>query len=654
MKLTNLTLLLFFISFFTHGQETFNSDDLRVTNYDLKATSFPKDSLAPAVVLYEMGNAYVNRDNFKLTIEVKKKIKILTQEGSEYANISIPLYVGEKAKDKLISVNASSFNLQNGELEKTQLNASDVFYEDTSYGYTLAKLAIPNSKKGSVITYSYTIESVFFFNFRGWSFQSEIPKLTSEYKTSIPGNWEYNIKLVGGLKLFNRTETIEYQCLEVGNGSYANCSNIHYIMKDIPAYRAEEYTTSHRNYLSRIHYELAVFRRFDGFVKKYSKTWEQADKELRSDDNLGKQFYKKGPVKDIVGYIKKGNSSLETAQSAYNYVQSTYTWNNALGIYGDNSVKNLMKESSGNIVEINTLLLNLLHELDIEVYPVFASTRQKGFITRVYPVISDFNYLFVKAVIDGNTYYLDATEKYNPFGELPFRALNHYARVLDIKYGSFWEDIDPKKVSTYQNKIELSISKDNTLNGKMNVTSSGYKSLGIKSKYFFNPLKYLEAIQSDYEGIDLKNHKLLEGNENSFTVKEEFDISYSIEELDGKFYINPFINPIFKENPFKLQQRTYPIDFGYKDAYLYRLKINVDENFDVLEVPEQQVLSLPNNSGKLIFSTKKTDNSVEVYFKVNFNETLYASEFYPYLKEFFSQLVDIQTNSLIVLKKKQQ
>ncbi|MDT0557553.1 hypothetical protein RM697_02760 [Ichthyenterobacterium sp. W332] len=651
MKLTNIVLFFLFISVTTYSQETFNSNDLRVTNDDLTATSFPKNTLASALVIYEIGNTFVNRDNFRITSEIKRKIKIFNSDGFYNGNISIHLRKSGKKKEKISNIIAWSHNYVNNDVVKTKLNSSDIYIEESTKNYDLVKFAIPNIKEGTVITYSYTLETPFDYNYVPWYFQSEIPKLKSEYKTSIPGNWEYNIKLVGGLKLSYRNETIEYHCIEVGNSASAHCSNVHYIMEDIPAFRPEKHTTSLYNYLSRIEYELAVFKNFSGQSTIYTKTWEQVDKDLKANDNLGKLFYKKGPIKEIISKIKKGNTTLETAQNIYNYVQENYSWNESYSMYSGNSIKNLIEEKSGTISEINILLLNLLDAFDIETYPTFASTRENGFITKVYPVISDFNYLLVKTVIDGDTYYLDATHKCNPFGEVPFKLLNHYFRVLDVKYGSYWEDYTPKKPSTQQNKIELTIAENNVFKGSMNIISTGYNATDTKTNYFKNPSGYVKNIQSVYDNITLNNHKLVNGEKNSFSIEEEFDISYPIEDINGKLYINPFINPRFNENPFKLQQRTYPIDFGYKDVYLYRIKLNFDDTYEILELPEQKMLSLPNNTGKLIFSTKKQDNTVELYFKVNFNETLYAAEYYTYLKEFLSTLVDIQMNTLIVVQK---
>ena len=66
-----------------------------------------------------------------------------------------------------------------------------------------------------------------------------------------------------------------------------------------------------------------------------------------------------------------------------------------------------------------------------------------------------FNYLILKTTIDGKDYFLDATEPYLSFGELPFRALNQYGRLMDLEDGSYWEDIEIKDYSTRLHTIQI-------------------------------------------------------------------------------------------------------------------------------------------------------------------------------------------------------
>lgn len=642
------------LSQFLLAQENFSSEDYSVTRLDLETNTFKKDTTANALVIYEFGNSFIDNETFDLNFEFKQKLKILNRKGYDKATISIHLYNSDKSKEKVSKITATTHNLIDGKIERTILDDDQIFTERYNDNYTLVKFSMPNIKEGSVLTYSYTMESPFIYKYKSWEFQDDIPKLYSEYHTSIPANYEYHIKLVGQLSLHKNESERKHRCVEGGNGAYADCFNSIYVMKDIPAFIEEDYMTASKNYLSRIDYELKIINRFNGFTENITKTWETADKELKYDENIGKQL-----KKNISSSVALNDSiinepdNLKRAIGIYKYVQSNFKWNKRNSIYNESSVKDLIKEKSGNVAEINILLHNLLDEYGVEVYPVLMSTRNNGFPTKIHPVISDFNYLIVQAIIGNKSYLLDATDEYLSFGELPFRCLNQYGRKLDFKNGSEWIDIAPEKVSTLLYKAELDLNEDEILSGYINSTSRGYHALPLKKAYFSNKQNYVKYFNEKNESIEIIEHTTQNKDKTDYTFIEDFEIEMIPETVGNNLYINPFIFKFFEENPFKLQERTYPIDFGYKDAYMYNLSINLGKFYEIVEMPEAKNIVLPYNAGQVIFDAKLEDNKARVFFKISFNKAIYEPEYYNYLRDLFmSNIVDIQNNSLIVIKKK--
>ena len=152
--------------------------------------------------------------------------------------------------------------------------------------------------------------------------------------------------------------------------------------------------------------------------------------------------------------------------------------------------------------------------------------------------------------------------------------------------------------------------------------------------------------------MEIVNYKGGSKQENDFVFEELFDVKLETEEVGTEVYFNPFLFSFFETNPFKLQERTYPIDFGYKDVYLYSLKVNVSEVFEVVEVPKDVSYKLPNNKGSVVLKYQVSNNVIRVYFKFDFKEAIYESSYYGYLKKYMNSVLDIQKNTLIVLRKK--
>ncbi|SFZ94567.1 protein of unknown function [Flaviramulus basaltis] len=653
MKKTILIILLF-NSIIITAQSSFNSEDLKVTKSDLTINTYEKDSTANALVLYEQGNSYFDKKDFILKTEVKHKVKILNREGFDNANVKIYLYNDDNnnKKEKVEDIIATTYNLIDKVVITTRLKKADVFEEKYNDNTTLIKFTLPNIKEGSVIVYSYTLISPFMFKYKDWRFQDDIPKLYSEYRASIPGNWIFHKKLVGGKKLAVSTIEIKKDCLTTYNGGSADCEESVYAMKDIPAFISEDYMTAESNYLARIEYELETIRGMDGRISHYTKTWETVDKEFRTDGDIGRQLKKSVDAEKLLSQdIFNEPDTLKKAKAIFNYLQEDYTWNEKYRIFKDVSVKDLINDKSGNVSSINILLHNLLEESGIDVKPILLSTRNNGFATKLYPVISDFNYLIVQVTINKKTYFLDATDKYLSFGEIPFRCLNEYGRLLDFKEGSKWIDIKPSKKSSIMYNVDIHFDEEQNLVGKVKNRLTGYHALHAKKSYYPSEDGYLNKLENNSPFIEISNHEVTSKGKTSDKFSESYDIEYNIDEINQTLYLNPFIVKFFAENPFKLQERTYPIDFGYKDNYLYSFKLSLGENYSVKEMPKEIRLTLPNDAGNLSFASKMVGNDLHLLFKIDFKAPVYPAEYYPYLKELMSKIVDIQKNSLIVLNK---
>jgi len=650
----NIFLILLLSVILSHSQSGFNAENLQVTRADLEQNVFSKDSTARAIVIYEFGNSYVDNNDFKLHSEVKRKLKILNRDGFDKATVEILLYNNDSGRKEIVEdIKATVYNINNGNVEKTKLSKSDIIEEKYNENYTIIKFTFPNIQAGSVINYSYTLITPFMYKYKSWSFQEDIPTLYSEYNASIPGNWEYNIKLVGGRRLFANEATIRNHCLETNGGGSANCSVYRYVMKDIPAFVEEDYMTTRDNYLARIDYELNVFRGFDGSVDKINKSWKDTDQEIRKDTDFGRMMKKGSLVRHLLDDVTiSTKNDLEKTKDIYEYVRANFNWNGNHKLFNDVSIKNLNKEKTGTATEINMLLYNLLIENDIEVKPLLMSRRENGLATKIHPVLSDFNYVLIHVSIEGKTYLLDATDDYLSFGQIPYKCLNQYGRLLNTKSGSSWFDINHQEMSSISYRSEIQLDNSESLNGTFQVTSTDYKALALKKMYFKDSENFITNginTTSDAELFNPNYHDLAKSDS---IFKATFEISKNLELIGDKMYFNPYLIEFFSENPFKLQERSYPVDFGYKQNFAYTCKLNLGENYSVDELPDSKKINLPENAGSLITNYNVSGNSVLIYFKLSLNSAIYETGFYPYLKNLMKHVVETQKNAILVLTKK--
>lgn len=616
---------------------------------------YEKDPSAKAVVLYERGDNYFEVIDRRIWLvkEYHVKIKILDEKGFKQGTIHIPLYKNGTSAEKIKKLRAVTHNGSN----QYNVLPSEIFAKDLSEYRSEQSFTFPKLKKGSILEYAYTVISPFFYNFEGWNFQSDIPKMYSEFNAKIPGNYIYNRTLIGPLTLAINDAEIKKECFHIdGFAQSADCEVLKYAMKDIPAFKAEkEYMLSEKNYISRLDFELSQYNRFDGTTDKYTKSWEDVDQEFRTDKDIGRQLTKKGFFeKNVPESLLTAGDELTRAKKIYAFVRNHYAWNGTYGVYGKARVKEAFEEKKGSASEINMSLINLLNAADIKTNLMLLSTRDAGLPKQTHPVMSDFNYSIAKVEIDGQHYLLDATDKYMPFGMLPYRALNHYGRVMDFENESYWYNIKPETKNRYQIRGHMTFDiAAGKAKGILDVITLGYHAVRTnEERDRYSDTEYMDKIESKIEG-DLKivSHEYLEENSDEHKVSERFSFEMEHVLQSDMVYFNPFFIRFFNENPFLLDERKYPVDFGYPRHYKYQLSIALPEGYTVHELPENQVVQLGEKMIYFKFFHQRGEQQLGISFDLVLNKSYFMAEDYAALKNVFKQVTHIQKNSLVVLKK---
>lgn len=619
---------------------------------DLKLTSYIKDSTANALVLSESGKSFFIVENQKVVVKTiyEFKIKIFNTEGYKHASFSIPLYNNKSASEKVIDI----VGITNNNLNKTFLSKNQIFTKKINENRKIVNFTMPNLKEGSIIEVSYVVVTPFKFNLTGWEFQSDIPKLVSEYKAMIPGNYIYNRKLAGYLKLATNSSTIKKHCFHVqGYAGDADCENITYRMENIPAFIEEDYMTSKDNYISKIKFELKETRWFDGTTNKYSTSWEETDREFRTDKNIGIQLKKTKYFEDLIpSEIKTVPDELEKAKAVYQFIQNYFTWNEKYGIFGKAKLKTALENKSGNSSEINISLINALKSVGLNAELVLLSTRDNGFPTKLYPVISDFNYVIAKLNIKDKVYLLDATSKLKPFGQLPYQCLNGYGRVMDFKNESYWYDIKPKANSNSAMYVSLKLTENGNIIGKLRRVSSGYIAYNKRQAYSAKSEDdIVSEFESEFSNLTVENYVLENKTDINKSLVEIFDVVFDFENDLHKIYFNPFFGGSFQENPFKQENRLYPVDFGYERKYILNFSLELPDNYKSESIPISNSIKSSDNSTKYSLLTRNNQGyNITLNSKLIIGETTYNNNQYGTLKEIFKQAIISQKTPLVLKK----
>lgn len=629
---------------FAFGETTWREIEMKI---------YEPDTTARAVVLREFGEAYIdNGGNHNLIFEHHFKIKILKKNGLDLADITIPLIkYNSQSMELLRNINASSFSLEAGQIKESKLEPKRIFTEHYENG-DLKKFAIPNVQVGSIIEVQYTIEKPNIFNFKRWEFQRDIPVIESEYWATIPANYEYNIALRGFLKLSKNESELIKDGFQPGGGNKADCTRMKFSMNNIPAFIEEEYMTASKNYLSSLNFELSEVKYFRGGSDKITKEWKDVEEELRRDSRFGIQLKRGKDIMDasVEKIIADQPTALEKAQRIYDFVVSHYSWNGEYGKYCENGIKKAFDNKKGNVGDLNLSLIAALRFADLDADPVILSTRDNGYATELYPVLSEFNYVIARVTIDNKIYLLDATDPLLPFGLIPYRCLNGKGRVIGDRQTS-WQQMSTgdkfRKVSYFTVKFNV----DGSWSGVIQNSYIGYEAYNQRRKIlrFSSQDEYAENLDrttNDFsiEKVDIKNLE---------NINEPLVETLQIQSEGGlnvPFLFNPFLMDRRETNPFKSSERLYPVDFGAIVDERTTINIEIPEGLGIEDLPDRVGLGLPNDGGKYLFDVQRNDNSIVIVSWLNISRPLFSSEEYYYLKELFNRIVQVQNTDLVFKK----
>ena len=630
---------------FPYGKATYRELDLK---------EYAPDTAATALVLDEFGEAFINND-FNLQYTYHARIKILKKEGVNRGTFEIWLRKSEKSVEKMISVKGSSFNIENGSMRESKLDQKRTYTENHNKFYNIHKFAIPNVKVGSVIEVMYTLESPFIYNFRSWEFQSDIPKLKSEYLCLIPGIYNYNISLRGFLKLSkNENELIRSCFTPVGRS--ADCARMRFGMKDIPAFKEEEFMTAKSNFLSVINFELSQVNYFDGRKDKITKEWKDVDEELRQHAEFGVQLKRGKDILDrqIEEIIAGETDTKAKAHKIYDFIKGWYRWNEVYGKYSEFGIKKAFDSRVGNVGDINLSLIAALKYAGIPVEPVILSTRENGLATEVYPVLSDFNYVIAKATIGDKAYFLDATDDFYPFGLLPERCLNGKGRVIGSDQ-SYWEELKPIERQRMTSIVNLALSNEG-MAGTVQTRYSGYAAVNERKKIkkFNSEQEYIQSITNRLHDITIKKFELENLDNLDKPLVISLEVHWDVGDLsqNGTLLFNPFVVDQWKRNPFKSSERLFPVDFGAALEEILILNLTYPPDFVLDEIPEKIALKLPANGGHFIFEVNDAANKVSMANTLVIAKPIFTSQEYHYLKELFNNVIATEQTQLAFKEKK--
>lgn len=635
----------------------------KVSVEEVEEKVHPVNKEADAAILYRSQNVYYeynDRAGFTLVTDVHERIKIYTKEGFDWANKEISYYMHNHDKEEVISIKGYTYNIKGGKLIEEKLRNNGIFEEEASNYRLITKLTLPAVQEGSVIEYKYTLRSPFVTSVDDTPLQFTIPLNRLEVKVSIPEYLVFrkysNLKSPLHLPVSETTQPFRHAS-GISSGSTATLSfrqNVYEVVADnIPALLEEDHVDYLHNYAAYLKWELTSTRFPNAKVENFSSNWEGVAKSIFDDGGFQKEVNRDGFFKKEVDGLMAGiDAPMKRAGLIYDFVKQKVKWNGYYGFTAENGGKAAFNKGEGNVGDINLLLTAMLKYAGLNASPVVISTRSNGI--PIYPTRKGFNYVISAIEMPNGVYILlDATDPHAAMGELPARARNWQGRIIREDATSEWVNLNPQVLSEQKTIISYELGEDMVMRGKSLTLHNGLFAKEYREKYGdLTEQSLLEDLEKGKGNIQLSEVKQENLKTVGTDVKEsyEFELQQGADLINDKIYLKPFIFKALAENPFKAEERSYPIFFDFPLLRNKTVNVLIPEGYEVEALPESVITKINDGDGEFKFLVNQNGRFLRLEAELNIKNIIFLPTQYNALKEFYAQMVEKQSEA-IVLKK---
>lgn len=606
-----------------------------ITDEEFAMTSIEEDPDADAVILFDIAQISITPD-FELNFKRHVRIKILTEEGKEHANVN--LYYPRKYD--IYELEAQSF-LPNG--DDFELDDDNIFEESVPYLHKKV-FAIPGVEVGSVLEYRYELFSESIHYLQPWYFQNDIFTKLSEISVYLPTGFNYN-----AFKENTTNYDIEHYSAEDWDPYQSGKRTTKYIWKgkNLPPIKSEPYMNNLEDYIAKLSFQLISFKnRYVSYT--FIKTWDDLANTVRDDHT--KLLDKDDGVAELKDSLITDSMQVnDKINILYDFVRKNIE---TISTDEFEPPEELLENKKGDRVEKNLLLISLLRKAGIEAYPVLISTRKNGKFSPKLTQLRQFNHTIV-CVNSGDKYlFLDTIDKNCPFGMLPvnssvkkgFIIKDDKGQVINISQAKLNNQVDINSIVNLKDDGEISV--------ESNIKYEGYVALRErKSLNKTDEEEFIKEKLEDYftdaeiDTFEISNNEELE---KPLEVFIKFRVKNYAQIIGDMIYLPPPFLAKFENNPFTSKKRYFPVDYSYTYNSSQKTKINFPPSFTISEIPKKGKANMQKISFITIYF--KDQNSIEVNRRYRRRrDSVHHSE-YQDLLNFYDRVVESDQSQIVFQK----
>ena len=561
-------------------------------------------------------------------------IRIPFDSFSEISNIKGSTFISRT--NKTVDLSSSSIGTYDAEYE-------DIYKSDGKYKF----FVLPKVEDNSIIEFSYKSklkQPRFLSTFR---FQNQIKTEATKLQIRCQSSTEIGYKLFG-----NYQDKIVFTKTTEGNLDIYTWE-----AKDIPEFEGEENMPSSQYFMPHIIY----------YIKSYQKEG-QKEELLGTPEKLYQWYY--SITKDInksdqtalknktLELIKDKTTDFEKAKAIYQWVQQNIhyvAFEDGMGGFVPREASDVYQKLYGDCKDMANILNQMLKYAQLDSNLTWIGTRSKPYKYEEVPTPQVDNHMITNLVIDGKSYFLDATDKFCPF-PFPSAMIQGKEAMIGKSEKDFKIEVVPE-VESNRNKTTILMKlnlENNHIVGNASATISGLSKSNLLNNLSANNQKENEIwkniLTENNQKIQLEIQELQKNDYQEMPSKANFKLKLEdgIKDVNGKLLLKSLLLLPLKESLIDIDKRKFAIEndmaYVYEIQYEYELPLGYKVEF----LPENA--KTENDLGSFEIQYKVLKNTIAVTQKIESKKLLLENKDFTLWNSFIKALTK-QYNQSIILSK---
>ncbi len=319
------------------------------------------------------------------------------------------------------------------------------------------------------------------------------------------------------------------------------------------------------------------------------------------------------------------------------------------------SAQDVLTNKYGDCKGMANLLTEFLKLAGFDAHFTWIGTRQLPY-PQSTPALCVNNHAITTLYFKGKEYFLDATEKYVPFGENAYRIQGKEAMIAN------GDKYDIKKVPlTTGDEHKVFTKADFTLNneqlmGKIQVTLSGNERKDFHQEYQDLPNTSREKFLNSYlefnnDNVDASGVKTSDLNNRDIpiNISGSIDLSNYVQTISGNKYINLDFFPKTLERYLPDEKRKSGYDFDYVLSFEDEFSLSAPAGSKFADIPEKLELKSDGYEFRGEYTVTGNKITLKKYLVIK-NSMINKSDF-PNWKKFLESIKSFSSNFFSITTK---